>query len=278
MTQEQGAACSLAAVPDKPRLCRPVRREGELQAGGTCQPGVGTRAASGTSGCAPGRLPRTQSPAHALDVNEAFAVPTCQLERFTGAELGLERGGQMGALHLHPVPAGIRLHHLNLRSSPSSFLRVPLSPLVLWIPPTFPFPLPLRLCGAPLTHGSSASLWGKVGTHGPCACPFCVSLQTPSPGSLTTSAHRHPVAPPRPEQRSLSRPRSHGPRTCLCLHFHPQMRSQQTLRQAALHRAQLGDGPGLVPGPAVHHGPGQVPGHPWSLSIHWQTEATAVSL
>lgn len=104
MTQEQGAACSLAAVPDKPRLCRPVRREGELQAGGTCQPGVGTRAASGTSGCAPGRLPRTQNPAHALDVNEAFAVPTCQLERFTGAGLGLERGARWEPCTCIPSP------------------------------------------------------------------------------------------------------------------------------------------------------------------------------
>lgn len=63
----------------------------------------------------------------------------------------------MGALHLHPVPSGVRLHHLNLRSSPGSLLLVTLFPFNYPAPPTFPFP-PLRLRVAPIAHISSASL------------------------------------------------------------------------------------------------------------------------
>lgn len=202
-----------------PSCALTLRREGELQAGGTCQPGVGTRAASGTAGCAPGRPPRTRSPAHALDVNEAFAVPTCQLGRFMGAGLGLKRGPD-GSPAPASCPLGRRLDHPHLRSSPSSLLLVTLFP--------FNSPAPAHL---PLSSSSASARGshrprllrfplGEGGTHGRCACPFCLP-----PNSRPWESGHVCSSPPGmatlPEQRSLSRPRSHGPRTGLCLHFHP---------------------------------------------------------
>lgn len=101
---------------------------------------------------------------------------------------------------------------------------------------------------------------------------FSLGKGAPTPNALSVSLKLppresdHVCSSPRgeggipPEQRSLSRPRSHGPRTCLCLHFR-QRRSRRTRDRPPC--TELSSETGRAgPGPAGHHSPGQATGRP----------------